>query len=155
MLLLAVARPASAASPVPPLVPTRHGDFDHHPLALTRQPGFCGTNDGCLPDQPHDTLIGLHGLRASLPRTLTERGISDPQRWDRGCDLLHGSDVRLDLPLPLRHDPSERMPQIKDDLLHHEYDKHVQRFGLDTPDLLPHRPCPARVGAARFLRPHA
>ncbi len=124
----------NAAVPIPPLVPTEHGDFDHYTFALAWQPGFCGTDGGCLPDQPHDTLIGLHGLWASLPRILADRGVTDPQWWDRGCDLLHASDAEPALPASLRRTLGQVMPQIKSDLLHHEYDKHVQCFGFDPPD---------------------
>ncbi len=138
LLLAALLLPAgwSAAArtaPTPPLVPAEHGDFDHYTFALTWQPGFCGTDGGCLPDQPHGTLIGLHGLWASLPRVLADRGVTDPQWWDRGCDLLHHSDAEPVLPAALRRTLGQVMPQIKDDLLHHEYDKHVQCFGFDPP----------------------
>ncbi len=130
---LCVAASPDAPMPIPLLVPAEHGDFDQYALALTWQPGFCGTDGGCLPDQPHDTLIGLHGLWASLPRTLADWGVTDPQWWNQGCDLLHHSDAEPALPASLRRTLGQVMPQIKDDLLHHEYDKHVQCFGFDPP----------------------
>ena len=113
------------------LQPVRYGDFDHYTFALTWQPGFCGTAPGCLSDQPRAPLIGLHGLWASRPQVLIARGVSDPA-WQRsGCDLLHHSDAAPVLPDALRQRLLAVMPHLASDLLHHEYDKHVQCFGFD------------------------
>ncbi len=121
---------AAGARAVPPRA-VRHADFAHYTFALTWQPGFCSTGSGCLRDQPRDVLIGLHGLWASRPRSLIEHGISAPQWWQRGCDFYHHSDRAPRLsPTTLRR--LERvMPHLQDNLLRHEYDKHVQCFGFD------------------------
>jgi len=118
-----------------PLAPARHADFAHYTLALTWQPGFCDTGPGCLGDQPHDVLVGLHGLWASRPQGLIDRGISAPQWWRRGCDFYrqgHSHGVRgprLSAATLRRLD--HVMPHLEDPLLPHEYVKHVQCFGFD------------------------
>lgn len=128
MLGLLVAAGARAA----PLKAARYGDFAHYTFALTWQPGFCSTDGGCLPDQPHSVLIGLHGLWASRPQSLIRRGISDPQWWRRGCDFYHHSDSAPRLPPATLTRLNAVMPHLKDSLLTHEYDKHVQCFGFDA-----------------------
>jgi ribonuclease I (enterobacter ribonuclease) len=127
MLGLLAAGGAQAAA----LQAARYGDFAHYTFALTWQPGFCGTDGGCLPDQPHGVLIGLHGLWASRPQSLIRRGISDPQWWARGCDYYHHSDSAPALPPATLQRLNAVMPHLKDSLLTHEYDKHVQCFGFD------------------------
>lgn len=114
------------------LTAARHADFAHYTFALTWQPGFCGTAGGCLRDQPHDVLIGLHGLWASRPRSLIERGISAPQWWSRGCDYYHHSDLAPRLSHATLQRLDRVMPHLQDGLLRHEYDKHVQCFGFDA-----------------------
>lgn len=126
--LLATAASARAA----PLAAARHGDFGHYTLALTWQPGFCATDGGCLPDQPHATLIGLHGLWASRPQALIRRGISAPQWWSHGCDYFDHSRGAPPLPPATLARLNAVMPHLQDSLLTHEYDKHVQCFGFDT-----------------------
>jgi len=134
LVLLCLQRAALAAPGLAPLVPAQHGDFDVYNLALTWQPGFCGTAAGCLPDQPKDALIGLHGLWASLPTSLSQRGITNVEWWSKGCDYFHHSAAQPALPIAVRRQLSEVIPHVKSDLLHHEYDKHVQCFGFDTTD---------------------
>ena len=120
--------PADARMPMP--APAVHDDFDHYTLALTWQPGFC-IDGSCLPDTPHAPPIGIHGLWASLPRSLADRGIVNRQWWSKGCDYFHHSDAAPSLPVSVRHDLDATMPHTKSDLLRHEYDKHVQCFGFD------------------------
>jgi ribonuclease I len=115
-----------------PLRALRHADFAHYTFALTWQPGFCSTDGGCLPDQPHDVLIGLHGLWASRPRSLIDRGISAPQWWRRGCDYYRHSDRAPRLSAATLQRLRRVMPHLRDSLLRHEYDKHVQCFGFDA-----------------------
>jgi len=115
-----------------PLTPAQHADFAHYTFALTWQPGFCSTAGGCLRDQPRDVLIGLHGLWASRPRSLIARGVSAPQWWRRGCDFYHHSDRAPPLAHAMRARLDRLMPHLKDSLLTHEYDKHVQCFGFDA-----------------------
>jgi ribonuclease I len=129
LALLAYAGARAAA-----LQPARHGDFAHYTFALTWQPGFCSTDGGCLPDQSHSVLIGLHGLWASRPQSLIQRGISAPQWWSRGCDYYRHSghsDSAPRLPPATLLRLSAVMPRLRDSLLTHEYDKHVQCFGFD------------------------
>ena len=113
------------------LEPARHVDFAHYTFALTWQPGFCSTAGGCMDDQPHDVLIGLHGLWASRPRSLIERGISATQWWSHGCDYYHQSDLTPQLSRATLTRLRHVMPHLQDSLLRHEYDKHVQCFGFD------------------------
>lgn len=114
------------------LTPLAHGDFDHYTFALTWQPGICQTEDGCTPGQPHTPLIGLHGLWASLPADLSSRGVVDRQWWSRGCDYYHHSDDAPPVDAALDVKLEAVMPHFKNDLLVHEYDKHVQCFGFDA-----------------------
>lgn len=122
---------AAVGARAAPLQAARYGDFDHYTFALTWQPGFCSTDGGCLSDQPHDVLIGLHGLWASRPQSLIRRGISDPKWWARGCDYYHHSDSAPPLAPATLKRLDAVMPHLEDSLLTHEYDKHVQCFGFD------------------------
>ncbi|MGB6486789.1 MAG: hypothetical protein WBE91_07910 [Steroidobacteraceae bacterium] len=131
LLVLMLGLLAAAGARAAPLVAARHADFAHYTFALTWQPGFCSTDGGCLPEQPHTVLIGLHGLWASRPQSLIRRGISAPQWWSRGCDYYHHSDSAPQLPPATLLRLNAVMPRLKDSLLTHEYDKHVQCFGFD------------------------
>ena len=115
-----------------PLRPALHDDFDHYTFALSWQPGWCGTSEGCAADQPKNVLIGIHGLWASLPRSLSDRGIPRVQWWMHGCDFFQHSDADPVLPVAVRRDLDAVLPHGKGSLLHHEYDKHVQCFGFDA-----------------------
>jgi ribonuclease I (enterobacter ribonuclease) len=132
LLVLALGALAAAVAHAAPPIPTRHGDFAHYTFALTWQPGFCGTDGGCLRSQPRDVLIGLHGLWASRPRSLIDRGISAPQWWRHGCDYYHHSTRAPRLSPAMLTRLHQVMPHLKDGLLRHEYDKHVQCFGFDA-----------------------
>ncbi|MGH8169372.1 MAG: ribonuclease T2 family protein [Steroidobacteraceae bacterium] len=116
-----------------PLIPLRHNHFGHYTFALTWQPGFCSTGGGCLSDQPHSVLIGLHGLWASRPQSLIDRRISAPQWWSHGCDYYRHSDRAPRLPPAVLAGLDRVMPHLRQSLLTHEYDKHVQCFGFDAP----------------------
>ncbi len=128
LLALIAAAGAGAAS----LRPARHGSFGHYTFALTWQPGFCSTYDGCLREQPRKPLIGLHGLWASRPRSLIARGVSAPKWWRRGCDYFHHSNRAPRLSAKTLEQLRSSMPHLRHDLLRHEYDKHVQCFGFDA-----------------------
>jgi ribonuclease I (enterobacter ribonuclease) len=114
------------------LEPAQHGDFEHYTFALTWQPGICRTGEGCLADQPHRPLIGLHGLWASRPAGLIARGVTDPQWWSRGCDFYHRSTQPPPIASSLVRRLDAVMPHFERSLLVHEYDKHVQCFGFDA-----------------------
>jgi len=131
-LTVALALLALGSASAAVLRPLRHGTFAHYTFALTWQPGFCTTNEGCLPDQPRTVLIGMHGLWASRPRSLIERHISAPQWWRRGCDYYHPSDRAPRLSAPTLAELKRLMPQLPHPLLRHEYDKHVQCFDFDA-----------------------
>lgn len=120
--------PAEALSSLKPAV---HADFDHYTFALTWQPGMCAGNPACLPDQPREPLIGLHGLWASLPKTLSDAGVTRPEWWSKGCDYFTHSDAPPPLAAPLLARLAAVMPHFADPLLTHEYDKHVQCFQFD------------------------
>jgi ribonuclease I (enterobacter ribonuclease) len=130
MILDAWGVTASASSKS--LEPRRNGDFAHYTFALTWQPGYCATDEGCAAGQPRDVLIGLHGLWASRPRGLIEGGVSAPEWWRRGCDLYHHSERAPPLSPATRDTLMRVMPHLPDSLLTHEYDKHVQCFGFDA-----------------------
>lgn len=129
-LLLALLSATSASAA--PLKAAQHGHFAHYTFALTWQPGFCSTDEGCLRGQPRTTLIGLHGLWASRPRSLITRGISAPQWWRHGCDYFRHSDRAPRLSAATLRRLRVLMPHLKHALLRHEYDKHVQCFGFDA-----------------------
>jgi ribonuclease I len=114
------------------LRPVQHADFGHYTLALTWQPGFCATGGGCLASQPKSPLIGLHGLWASRPQALLDAHVSAPQWWRQGCDYFRHSDAAPVLGAATRQALDRVMPHVRDDLLVHEYDKHVQCFQFDT-----------------------
>jgi len=114
------------------LVPSRHGSFGHYTLALTWQPGFCGTDGGCRADQPRTVLIGLHGLWASRPQPLIARGISAPQWWHHGCAYYQHSDRAPTLSGSIRRRLAAVVPHLEHSLVRHEYDKHVQCFGFSA-----------------------
>ena len=129
--LAVLGSPAYAALPGPLPVATQHGDFRHDTLALTWQPGFCASGDGCLADQPHAPLIGLHGLWASRPSVLVRRGVTEQQWWVSGCDdLAPHTDAAPALSAALHARLTAMMPHLAHDLLIHEYDKHVACFGF-------------------------
>ncbi|MGH8295067.1 MAG: ribonuclease T2 family protein [Steroidobacteraceae bacterium] len=128
---LALGALAAGAACAAPLLARRHADFAHYTFALTWQPGFCSTDGGCLRNQPHGVLIGLHGLWASRPRSLIDRRISAPQWWRRGCDYYHHSERAPRLSPAMLARLHRVMPHLNDSLLKHEYDKHVQCFGFD------------------------
>ncbi|MGH8200358.1 MAG: ribonuclease T2 family protein [Steroidobacteraceae bacterium] len=132
VLLLLLGLLAVAAARAAPLQATQHADFTHYTFALTWQPGFCSTDGGCLHTQPHSILIGLHGLWASRPQALIDRGISAAQWWRRGCDYYRHSDSSPQLPPATLRRLNALLPRLKDSLLRHEYDKHVQCFGFDA-----------------------
>ncbi len=136
LLALALGALAAAVAGAAPLTAARHRHFGHYTFALTWQPGFCSTDGGCLSGQPRDVLIGLHGLWASRPQSLIVRGISAPQWWRRGCDYYRNGEGHSDGAPPLSPAMLARlqhvMPHLKDSLLRHEYDKHVQCFGFDA-----------------------
>ncbi|HEY5258084.1 MAG TPA: hypothetical protein VIJ12_06850 [Candidatus Baltobacteraceae bacterium] len=127
-LLSALAVTAAAAAPLKPAV---HGDFKEYTLALTWQPGMCGTDEGCQPDQPKMPTIGLHGLWASLPQSLIDAGVVPQQWWSRGCDYYRHSDAAPPLSAALTARLNAVMPHFKSSLLVHEYAKHVQCFAFD------------------------
>lgn len=122
----------AGASAAATLNPARHADFDHYTLALTWQPGFCGTDGGCRPDQPQKVLIGLHGLWASRPASLVDAGVSASKWWHEGCDYFHHSDRAPEISASIRRSLKAVMPHLSYSLLRHEYGKHVQCFGFDT-----------------------
>jgi ribonuclease I (enterobacter ribonuclease) len=132
LLALVLGSLAAAAAHAAPLAPARHRDFGHYTFALTWQPGFCSTDGGCLRSQPQDVLIGLHGLWASRPQSLIDRGISAAQWWRRGCDYYHHSDDAPPLSPAMLMRLQRVMPHLKHGLLRHEYDKHVQCFGFEA-----------------------
>ncbi len=122
-----VGLPANAAT----LTPAVHGDFAHYTFALTWQPGFCGSDEGCLPDQPKAALIGLHGLWASLPQSLIDQGLPMKEWFGRGCEVFGPSEGAPVLDPAVSAQLDAFMPHIAHSLLTHEYDKHVKCFGFD------------------------
>lgn len=131
MFALPILASLVAAGQAAPLKPSEHGDFEHYTFALTWQPGFCSTEKGCLADQPKNVLIGLHGLWASRPKSLIDQGVPREKWWQNGCDYFHQSDEVPALSPTLDRQLADVMPHLHDDLLIHEYDKHVQCFGLE------------------------
>jgi ribonuclease I len=155
VLICLSVQPAGAA----PLTPTRHGDFSYYTFALTWQPGFCSTDAGCLADQPRTPLIGLHGLWASLPQTLSAQGVVAQQWWQQGCDYFAHSDAAPQLEPTLERGLAEVMPHLAQSLLTHEFDKHVQCFGFDPNQFfsteLAMRQAVADGAFGRYLLEHA
>ncbi|EHH69421.1 ribonuclease T2 family protein [Gluconobacter morbifer] len=113
----------------PTLTPTAHTDFAHDTLALTWQPGFCATGSGCLPDQPHNLSIGLHGLWASEPHALEAKNIPVQTWWRQGCDLYDHDDQPPVLQSVTQAGIAAVMPHLKSPLHVHEYTKHARCFG--------------------------
>ena len=139
VVALVLSAPAHAQLPGPLPVATRFGDFDHNTLALTWQPGFCRAGDGCLPDQPHGALLGLHGLWASRPSALVRRGVTERQWRQAGCDdLAPPTDAAPRLSPELGRRLAAVMPHLHPGLLRHEYDKHVACFGFAAETFFAH-----------------
>lgn len=136
LLILGLA--GCARTPIPEgsegiaLHPAMHGDFGHYTLALTWQPGFCARGAGCLADQPHKPLIGLHGLWASRPQDLVDADVPPQRWWAIGCDIYGGQDhyVPVRLSDMTRRALAQTVAHLRDDLVAHEYRKHVQCFGM-------------------------
>ncbi|AXE30617.1 ribonuclease I [Chromobacterium phragmitis] len=115
------------------LTPARNGDFAHYTFALAWMPGFCQAGgEGCLPDQNQSELIGLHGLWASEPQSLADKGVAVSQWWEQGCSLFPHVTMVPALSEDLRQRLKETMPQLASDLQTHEYVKHAQCFGFDA-----------------------
>lgn len=154
-LTLLAPRPAGAA----PLAPAAHADFAYYTFALTWQPGFCQTGDGCLSNQPKAPLIGIHGLWASQPQTLIAQGIVVQQWWQHGCDYFRHSDAAPVLDAAVGERIEAVMPHLANSLLTHEFDKHVQCFGFDPNAFfateLTMRDAVANSAFGRFLERHA
>lgn len=128
-LLLAAAAFAGSAHAAD-LKPARHADFPRYTYALTWQPGFCSTGEGCLPEQSHEVRIGLHGLWASEPQSLIDQKVPVHQWWAKGCSFFPHILTVPAMPPEVQSELKEVMPQLKDDLQLHEYVKHVQCFGF-------------------------
>ncbi|PRP71853.1 hypothetical protein BUE93_04215 [Chromobacterium amazonense] len=111
------------------LQPAQHADFPRYTYALTWQPGFCATGNGCLPEQSHEVQIGLHGLWPSEPQSLIAQNVPVQQWWAKGCAFFPHVHAVPALPAETRDELKVVMPQLKDDLLLHEYVKHAQCFG--------------------------
>lgn len=141
------------------LTPLAHGNFDHYTFALTWQPGICQTEEGCTPNQPHEPLIGLHGLWASLPSDLSSQGVATREWWARGCDYYRHSTEAPPIAPALDARVEAVMPHFEHDLLVHEYDKHVQCFGFDPTqfftDELAMRDAVAAGPFGTYLQEHA
>lgn len=114
------------------LQPAHHADFGHYTFALPWLPGMCNAKGGgCTAAQPHSTLVGLHGLWPSEPRTLIARGVAVQTWWARGCDLYGVARGAPPISAALGAAVRAVMPHFTYDLLAHEYDKHVRCFGFD------------------------
>lgn len=134
LLLLAACAshgPQQAGSDGGPLSPVTHADFRHDTLALSWQPGFCSTESGCLPDQPKEPLIGLHGLWASEPHTLEQKGVPVQDWWRKGCDLFDdaGRPSAPPLDAAMSATLAEIVPHTRQPLAPHEWNKHARCFG--------------------------
>ena len=141
ILVLVLALGASTAMPSLPGAMV-HADFEYYTLALTWQPGICDVNEPpptggsaperCAQGQPHEPLIGLHGLWPDRPQLLIRAGVPVASWWKDGCDLLHHSSDPPQLPAALAAEVASVMPHFRANLLTHEYDKHVQCLGFDA-----------------------
>jgi ribonuclease I len=124
---ICVAMACAATTPIP----RTHVDFDHYTFALTWQPGICSTEEGCQSAQPHAPLIGLHGLWASRPQGLIKARVPVQEWWSKGCGHYRSTNAAPPISATLHRQLESVMPQFSDDLLVHEYDKHVVCFGFD------------------------
>ncbi|GAJ28733.1 ribonuclease T2 family protein [Acidomonas methanolica] len=130
LVLLAGCATVAPRPETAPFAPARHGDFDHDTLALTWQPGFCSTSEGCEADQPHAPLIGLHGLWASEPHALEGQGVPVQEWWRKGCPLLEDApDAAPVLEPPVAEKLSAVVPHTAQPLVPHEWNKHAACFG--------------------------
>lgn len=155
LLTVLLALPAAAAE----LRPASHGDFGHYTFALTWQPGMCNTEEGCLANQPHAPLIGLHGLWASRPQPLIHHNVPNRIWWSRGCSYYGGTAPALHLDPTLKAKIDAVMPHVAHSLLIHEFDKHVACFGFDPNAFfsteLRMRDDVAQSGFGKYLLAHA
>jgi hypothetical protein len=70
-------------------------------------------------------------LCAPLPQTLSDRGVIAQQWWQTGCDYFEHADAPPPLDAALKQRLDALMPHFSQDLLTHEYDKHVACFKFD------------------------
>jgi len=131
--LLVLGGCVSSQAPVgPALTAVTHADFSHDTLALTWQPGFCAAGGGCLTGQPHNHLIGLHGLWASEPHALEAQAVPVQQWWIKGCDIYDHDDAPPKLQPATENALASVVPRLKHPLHVHEYTKHARCFGYDA-----------------------
>lgn len=121
----------SSQAPTTLLTPKANASFKHYTFALTWEPGFCSAVVTCQ-RQPHQTIIGIHGLWPSRSESLIRRNISAPTFWRHGCDLLHHSSRSPDLSKAILDKLHNIMPQPDAGLIKHEYNKHAQCYGFNA-----------------------
>ncbi|MCK2185244.1 ribonuclease I [Halomonas getboli] len=118
---------------------------DHYTLALTWHPGFCASRsrpprecrEARLRRGADDGFV-LHGLWASLPDELRERGVTRRDWWRKGCFLEtprpDGGFCRAHAPLALPEALGERldraMPGRASCLDRYQYAKHAACLAL-------------------------
>lgn len=149
--------------------------FDHYTFAVLWQPGVCATWDyaeAACTDKSPDSQINrqwtMHGLWASIPTELSNKGMAPPTWWKYGCywynpdhELPKDScaNPAIDLPTDLRTRLDANMPMTKICLERHEYYKHAVCYGhgkaefftgeLDLLDRLNATPFTAWINAHR------
>lgn len=138
-LAVTSALPASASSPL------ALDGVDHYTLALTWHPGFCASRSRppreCREPRLRrgaDDGFVLHGLWASLPDDLRERGVTRRDWWRQGCFLEtprpDGGFCRAHAPLALPEALGNRldraMPGRASCLDRYQYAKHAACLAL-------------------------
>lgn len=110
--------------------------FRHYTFSLTWQHGFCAKRQNktpipCPSEPINAPYIGIHGLWASTPYTLSEANQQQPpiSWWAKGCALYQEPKEEPSLSQNMQNDLVPLMPK---GLIRHEYQKHMQCFKMNA-----------------------
>lgn len=129
-------------------------NFDHYTFAVMWQPGVCATwdyaKDACTDRSPTARINRqwtMHGLWASIPTELTQKGMQPPTWWKYGCYYFNPShkmpenscgNRALNLPAEVRERLNAQMPMTAICLDQHEFYKHAVCYGHSPAEFFTH-----------------
>lgn len=112
--------------------------FDHYTIALSWLPGFCLVSKQCSPKTAHDTLIGLHGIWPSEPKSLENAGLPEKIWEQRGCQSVPIGAHNPATPISAEAQAAFRRVTADTgrDLMAHEAEKHLACLELDPDETI-------------------